>query len=114
MSNIIVGYYFDIKKISGEFGVSPATVQILRPATFLENAQNFDQNDPKYASGIDFTSPNVARYWCNTKKNNTKFLYASTLSHYKDYLPERNPATGELWPVSQWNLVYEQKPKFQI
>ena len=57
-----------LKKISGDFGVSPATVYRVRPATFLESAQNFDQNGPKYASGIDFTTQNVARYWCNTKK----------------------------------------------
>ena len=69
MSNIIVGYYFDIKKkISREFGVPPATVYILRPATFLESAQNFDQNGPKYPSGIDFMNQNVALYRCNLKK----------------------------------------------
>ena len=55
------------KKISREFGVPPATMYILRPATFLKIAQNFDQNGPKYASGIDFMSQNVARYGCNKK-----------------------------------------------
>ena len=35
---------------------------------FFETAQNFDQNGPKSASGIDFTSQNVARYWRNSKK----------------------------------------------
>ena len=61
MSNIIVGYYFDIKKnIRRVWSISGHCVDT--------TAGYFFGNCPKYASGIDFTTQNVARYWCNTKK----------------------------------------------
>ena len=71
-SNIVVGYSFDIKKISGEFGVWPATHFIVWPATFSKSAQNFVKKCPKIAPGVHFLKTNVVQCWCNTKKNNTK------------------------------------------
>ena len=62
-SNIVVGYSFDIKKMSGEFGVWPAT--------FSKSAQNFVKKCQQIAPVVHFLRKNVVPCWCN-KKNNSK------------------------------------------
>ena len=74
-SNIIVEYSFDINVMPREFGVCPATIHLLRPAAFSKNAKKFAKICQKIGPGAYFPRQNVARYWCNTKKNNTKCFY---------------------------------------
>ena len=69
-----------LKKISGEFGLCPATHFIVWPATYSKRAQTFVKKCQKIAPGVHFLRKNVVPCWCNTKKNNTKFFYMLILT----------------------------------
>ena len=69
---------------------------------FFEKCPKFRPKWPKICERYRLYEPKCCSVWVQQKKNKLYkiFLYASTLSHYKGYLPERFPATGKLWRVS--------------